>query len=51
MSSATGDATMEGDRSDMSVLLIENPNEEPKQLTCSEKMTDCWNSLKEKLGC
>jgi len=40
----------ESERSDMRVLLIENPDDESAQLTCSEKMSSCWMSFKDKLG-
>ena len=45
---------MEGTRSDMSVLLIENPSDDEasaSEKSCSDKMGDCWISIKEKLGC
>lgn len=41
---------VESERSDMRVLLIVGPDDQSAQLSCSEKMAECWISFKEKLG-
>jgi len=52
MSKTSQDDTAQSEigRQDMRVLLIDNP-EDQRELTCSEKMSQCWVSFKEKLGC